>query len=134
MSSIGIIVTKLKATPGVTALVPKASIYPIKWPQMAQPPALVLNLVGGTDRQMLNGAARYYSGRVNIEVLDTDASSVDAIGRAVITALESVVKAAIASCRDVDIAYEGGDFTDWADDRSMARWTIPFRVDWKPAA
>lgn len=134
MSSIEIVVAKLKATAGVTDLVSKASIYPIMWPERAQPPVLVVNLAGGKDRQLVTGAGRYYHGRILIEVLATSATDVTAIGKATITALENVVKQTIAGYRDVDIAYDGGDFTDWADDRSMARWTIPFTVDWKPAS
>lgn len=133
MSSIAIVVTKLKATTSVTTLVPKASIYPIMFPQGASAPAILVNLAGGRDRELIGGAGQYYSSRVNLEILDTDPSNVDALGKAVIAALGDVVKQTVAGCVDVDIAYDGGDFTDWADDRSMARWTIPFRVDWKPA-
>lgn len=133
MSAIAIVLNKLKGTPAVVTVVPKANMHPIMWPQTAQPPALVVNLVGGSDPQMLVGAARYYDARVRIECMALTGNDVVAIGEAVKAAIESVVKATVGSFRDVDIAYLS-DFTDWADDRSMARHTADYSVRYRAAA
>ena len=133
MSAISIVLTKLKATAAVVAKVPKANMHPIMWPQTAQPPALVVNSVGGRDEQVLEGAAGYYEGRVRIESMAITGNDAVAIGEAVKAALESVVKAAIGGFVDVDIFYLT-DFTDWADDRSMARVSADYSVRYRAAA
>lgn len=130
MSAIEIVITKLKATAAVTALVPKASHYPIMWPEAAQPPAIVINIAGDSDEQMLSGAGKYYETRVRIESMAVSGTAVIAIGNAVRDALQDIVKATIAGFHDVDITYNG-QFTDWADDRSMARVVSDFSVRWR---
>jgi hypothetical protein len=130
MSAIEIVITKLKATGAVTTLIPKASIYPIMWPETAQPPAVVVNVAGDSDVQMLTGAGGYYDTRVRVEALATTGTAALAIGKAILTALESVVKATIGGFHDVDIIYNG-QFTDWADDRSMCRHSSDFSVRWR---
>lgn len=130
MSAITIVITKLKATVAVTNLVPKASHYPIMWPEAAQPPANVVNVVGESDPQMLTGAGKYYDTRVRIESMATTGTAAIAIGEAVRDALQDVVKGTIAGFHDVDIIYNG-QFTDWADDRSIARVTTDVSVRWR---
>lgn len=130
MSAITIIRTKLGATSAVTTLVPKASMYPIMWPQAAQPPAIIINLVGDVDVQMLSGAGRYYDSRIRLECIHTSPTETVAIGDAVQAALEDVVKATIGAFTDVDIQYLSR-FTDWADDRSMCRDTADYSVRWR---
>lgn len=129
MSAIEIVIARLKATPAVTALVPKASHYPIVWPETALPPVNVLNVVGDSDPQTLAGGSRYYNTRIRIDSLATTGTAAVAIGSAVRDALD-VTKATIAGYHDVDIAYLGQS-TDWADDRSMARVITDASVRWR---
>ncbi len=130
MSAISIVITKLKATAAVTSKVPAAKIFPLMFPQNTAAPAITVNTVGDTDPQMLSGAAAYYDTRVRIEMLAEDPTSVVAIGDAVRAALQDVLKATIAGYHDVDITYTTY-FTDWADDRSLARYTSDFSVRWR---
>lgn len=131
MSAIGIVVTKLKTTAGVTALVPSARIYPVIFPQGVTAPAIVVNIVGGRDEQMLTGAGKFYEHRVSVECLAVDGSTAVAIGDAVMAALQDVVKATIAGHAGTDVAFADTDVTDYADDRSLARRILHFRVRWR---
>lgn len=130
MSAISIIITKLKATPAVTMLVGGPSIYPIMWPETAQPPAIVVNVAGDSDVQMLTGAGGYYDTRVRIEAMAVSGTAALVIGDAIRSELQDVIKATIAGFHDVDIIYNG-QFTDWADDRSMCRHSSDFSVRWR---
>lgn len=132
MSALGIVIAKLKATAGVTTLVAVAKIYPVVLPQAVAAPAIVCNIVGGRDDQMLDGAARFYEHRVSVECLAATGSAVVAIGDAVMAALENAngtFDGSVAS-----IYFSDLDLTDFADDRSLARRILHFRVRWRPPA
>lgn len=131
MSALAIVRAKLLATPAVVAITPASKIHPIMLPEATAAPAIVLNIVGGSDVQVLAGAGGYYDQRVRTECMATTATGVSDLAGKVLAALENVVKATIAGYRDVDIAFAGTENTDWADDRSLARWIRDYSVRWR---
>lgn len=127
MSCLAIVTSLLNAAVPVADVV-GPRIYPIMAKQGAAPPLLIMNIVGGIDSDTLAGAGRYYQQRVSIEVLHTNATDCMALGDAVLTALSDVIKQTVAGFSDVDVAFAGTDFTDYADDQSAYRRTLQFTV------
>lgn len=128
MNAITIVVNKLKATSAVTSKVPQ--IFPIDWPQGAQPPVIVVNLVGDSEHQLLDGGSGYYESRVRVETMGAVATETSTANDAVRDALRSLVKATVGAAVDVDIAYLTGT-SDKSDDRSTYRFISDFSVRWR---
>jgi len=137
MSALAIVATKLKATPAVISLVAKSHIVPGSLPQNAGQVEteqaarwILLTLVGGRDEQTLGGAGQLYEHRVRAECIASDLSTADAMGTAVLHALENVIKETIGGHAGTDISFSDIDFTQGSDDRSSEARILDFRVRW----
>lgn len=131
MSALKIAVTKLAATSAVTDITTAVGIYPITMPQAAVPPCLIVNVVSGQDEHMLTGAGKYYRHRVSVECLATTALGAEALGAAVMTALQDNANATIGSFTGVATQFADSDRTDFSDDRSVYRRTVDFFIRWR---
>ncbi len=129
---IAICATLLKFDSGITEIV-NQGIYPVMFPQMALPPCIVLNIVGGTDEQILAGAGGYYTHRIRAETISRDTSQAISLGTLVRNVLGDVTKATVGTAIDVDIYFDNVDHTDAADERDMARRIQDFCVRWRDA-
>lgn len=131
VSALAIVTTALKNAPAVTNITTAAKIYPGEVPKAIAAPFLTVNLVGEPDGQLLEGAAGYPESRVQVECIGPDMDTANALGEAVKTALQSIVKQTIATRTDVDIRKDGVDFTEPATDQSYSRRLIGFYVRWR---
>lgn len=132
MSGLSIAITKLVATPAVTAITTSARIYPIMFPQNAALPCVVVNITSGRDEHMLTGAGGYYQQRVTVECLAESASAAMTLGDKVRSALESNVNATIGSFTGVSTQFADFERTDYSDDRSTYRRSLDFFIRFRP--
>ena len=132
MSGIEIVRQRLVTNSAVRALVPAANVYPIAVPQGAPKKRIFLYKSGGNDHQVLSGAAKLYMNRISVVSEDETASIAITIDKAVLAALENVVKATVLGLHDVDIFTADTEFTDYDDTIQVFRCHRDFRVHWKP--
>lgn len=130
MSALQIAVDLLKDSSEVIDIVTENRVYPVVAPQNAAVPYVIVSLASGNDEQLLSGAARIYTSRIQVDCLAASAALSMTLGDAVGEALEDVVKAAISGFI-ADVMRDGVDFTDFSDDRTAFRRVIGFTVIWK---
>lgn len=131
MSSIQITVDKLKSVSAVTSVTGKGGIYPIAAKQTSKPPFAVCNIADTRDRQMLDGAGKFYTGRVQVDCIGLTPTSAVSLGDNVLAALEDVVKETVGDFTGVDIMFADTDFTDHSNDMSTYRRVLHFLVTWR---
>lgn len=138
MSALTIVTRLLLNASPVTAVVgDKVRSYGAE--QGLTTPFLVLNLAGGDDEQMLDGAGKYRAQRVSIEAISGNRAQANSLGDLIIDALGDVVKETVFGAGspapviavDVDVFEAGADLTDSSDDRSTFRRVIDFSVRWR---
>lgn len=127
--AIEITVAVLAAASAVKTIVGPRN-YPIKFPQNAQPPCNVINIVGDHDEEMLSGPGGYFESRVRIESIDLDAEGALALSKAVYTAMTAVIKGAFGAATDVDIIYLM-QTTSSSDERQTCMVVSDFSVRWR---
>lgn len=136
MSAVPIITQLLLAAPEVAALVGD-KIFAIQAPQDALRPYVVVHLTDNDDTPLLRGAGRYYRSVIQLdlysEMSPSGATEVILLGDAIIDALNGVVKASIAGCKDVDVLLGSTDFTESALEANTHRRVIQFNVRWRRA-
>lgn len=132
MSAKAIVITKLLATAGVTAIVGQ-TIRPVAFKQSDLPPAILVTTEGIADTTTLGGAGKYYRSRVMTECIGTTATEAEAIGDAVIEALNGVIYETIAGCEVSAILLGTTDTDDYNEDLTQFRRTLDFFVRWRAA-
>ena len=129
MSSLLIVITKIKATSAITDVVGN-DIYTVAAPQNGALPNIIINRTSLMDEQMLGGAAGIYGARIQVDINHTSAALAETLGDLVGAALESIVKETISGFT-VDSMRDGVDFHDFNDNRTVFRRVMGFKVTYQ---
>lgn len=130
MSALNIVTQYLLAQSTVTARVGQR-IFDTEAPGKTAAPYIVIDLIAEPDEQILDGAGGYYESRVQITVLAAGTNERNAVAEIVKASLESVVKASIAGCTDVDIRKADSDVTGKNDGQSLFGRATDYYVRWR---
>lgn len=130
MSAIEIVITKLLADAGVTALVGQR-VRPMQGAQGDVAPFIVVNQASEGEQPMLRYDSGYYESRVSIELNSTTGTGVTILGTAIKLALKNTVKEAVGAYLDVDILKSASDYTDVNDARTLVRRIMDYTVHWR---
>lgn len=137
MSGKSIVIHKLLASPGVTALVGQ-QIWPNKAPQKKTKPFILVSGPGQENRQLLQNDAGYPRSRIRVEAVAATAAAAETIMKAAFDALKNITNAiitdggspaefvAIATIIPTDFRSDG-----YSDIRDADVEIMDFYVDWR---
>lgn len=139
MSALAIVTTLLRRDGPLAGHVADR-VFPVVAPQGAARPYVIARTIAEDDEQILSGAARYYESRVEVQVIADSATTADAIGEVVKTALEDVTAMTVLDdaspagtiATSVTIVKAGADVSDHSADRTVFRRVLDFTVRWRP--
>jgi hypothetical protein len=138
MSAIRLALELLLAAPDVTAIVADR-VYPIRAPQDAARPFLILSRIGEEEDQILEGAGGVYTAIVSVAChAERSFSDADALGEKVKAALGNLTNRSVYSADSpatrlgiVTSWKAGADVSDHSDDGRVFRRIIDFDFRWQ---